>query len=205
MDFMSLSYYQMHIISTVITSGILFSQTEPKNATILHQVQRFATIDSCMWHRQSQSSNRLTLWVKTGKLWRWTNASTSIFSGLDPFWFFSIGCISTRLVDRQHEIEEKVLKHVRDVMHSISVRYLNQSFQKMDWQSSNMYWNKSRLRPLKNILICNARIYRQSITSSPDHHETVNWQSLDHDLQSEIHCLETLGSCIFSAEHLAER
>jgi hypothetical protein len=41
------------------------------------------------------------------------------------FLIFSVGCINTRLVDRQHEIEEKVLKHVRDVMHSISVRYLN--------------------------------------------------------------------------------
>jgi hypothetical protein len=66
----------------------------------------------------------------------------------------------------------------------------------MDWQSSNIYWNKSRLRPLKNILIRNAWIYRQSIASSPGHHETVDWHSLDHDLQSEIHYRETLGNMI---------
>jgi hypothetical protein len=61
-------YYQMHIISTVITSTMLFSQTEPKHAMISHQVQIFAMIDSYMSHRQSQSSHRLIFLAKTGKL-----------------------------------------------------------------------------------------------------------------------------------------
>jgi hypothetical protein len=64
----------------------------------------------------------------------------------------------------------------------------------MDWPSSKIYWNNSRPPPVKNILIRNASIDRQSIASGPRRHKTIYRRSLDHDLQSEIHCREMLGA-----------